>query len=1172
MDLIDAVSKKLARQDTQLDVLYELLQHSARGVDISASAERVVRYCLYSSTGTTPQILSLALDVLCASPSHIFWVDTLSVIIENIQRSGTSVCLIALTKIQALPHAALQHLLLYATTPLIHALEEDKSPAIRKASAVAIAHAVLRHKPLTAPFTEAIRLEQLNEEQVAIIKRSIERLLFALLKAVFDRADEVAVAALSRLTHFSIEADSELEKSILNRTRDATARAVWEILVPNCAKIADRFRAALSKLEATNSSDVITANGKKTLKCGQEAMKSLACLAARALSEKYIRLQEQEEQQNQQQSALQVIVPVPGLTSTQGAIQWAAKWVENVLARLCDLGTSGVQAAACTAMLVVCSHAVQNPSLEKVAQWGIKSVNRISRLLYEADGKISIVVMTGLIRDASRGLAALSKNDYVTSKFIVNVSTGLIPFVNKCPRREVRLEAMSVIASTIIEYDLSGRDTGIGVSMKAVLSSDAWRSAMSSGATDSNAPSEMVCCFSESILESSRKIFACPDRDLRISLTHTWAVMLTQLMAQTHVCLNWEFSSASKYAKELYLKLFDALGQYSAYLIREQGGGMEEYERIQESLAKETLEQKEVSTRASLLICITKYWVVSGIKAEANAGHVLRAIWKHAQEHYRDEEMMLRELRTGALWSDARKGVRTPAERAVEGGYISLGTALTKRTRSIVNTVGTTVSSAIESTLFGSIALATAAGEGSTLTTDFAYSSVSALLALVSHNPGVAEKAVKMLKKYIGIMEDAESSDFIVLETVRNTIAAVEMYQDEFFPKPVLARHLPGMSSAVGPEQTQESSDELSWMKSITESCVFSTSRLEDRSRESSTVSTEETVLRTTALTKKRMYAFSPATLQDLESSVRPIYESDHQILNGASDPFSVVASHHMDTVKSLALFRIEITNRTALKVPNAALTLSSSGALMPLPDSATWYPLGSMVQGTTVSQRITLSVTRNQSFAGRVNFSIHTWREGSSESDTAEQSCIAYRVPSSDILLLRKPAPNAGVDVFRRRWDLMRYSTSFQVQIRKDQSVDSFVDILERRSKCLREVGRMRTYSHVCTMVADSSREDYVAVALLAPEAAGYTGRGPCMIYVTIRSNSVGYSSAFREECRMWMSPSFRVIFPDDVDLTDEARALVLKPQDAYFITPSSSNLSPYQRWRAAHAVRVKY
>lgn len=1166
MDIIEELSKQLARQDTQLSVLHKLLQHSARGVDISSSAERVVRYCLFSSSGTTPQILSLALDVLCASPSHAFWVDTLSVIIENLQRSGTSACLTVLGKIPALPHAALQHFILYAATPLIQALGEDKSPAIRKAAAFAVASSALRGKPLTASSTEPIRLEQLNHDQIAVLKRSIERLLFALLRSIFDRADEVAVTALSLLTKFSIDADAALERSVLNRTKEATAGAIWDILTSNCKKVADRFNPLLAKLAKADATDKATAAGREMFKFRKEAMKSLTRLAARTLNETYTSIEEGE-----QRNALQVATITPGLMSAQDSLNWGLTWVDNVLALLCDNAGVEVAAAACSAMLLVCSYAVQNPSLEKVAQWGIKAVRRISRLLFESDGRISIIVLTGLVRDASHGLAALSKNDYVTSKFVVTIATGLIPFAAKCPRREVRLEAMSVIASTVIEYDLSGRDAGVGVSLKAVLSSDAWKSTMAASKTDSNVASEIVCCFSQSILESSRKIFACQDQELRLSLTHTWAVMLSHLMGRTHMCLSWPYSPASTYARELYLKVFDALGQYSAFLMRVQGVGMEEYERLQESLAKETLEQKDVAARASLLICITKYWLTSGIKAESNAGHVLKAIWKHVQEHYRDEEVMLNELKTGALWSDARQGSRTPAERAVEGGYVSMATALSKRTRSVLDTVGMSVTSAIESTLFGSIALATAAAEGSTLTTDFAYASLSALLALVSHNPAIAEKGVKILKKYIGIMEEAESSDFIVLEAVRNTIAAIEMYQDEFFPKPVMPREIPGLSSASNRQQLQERNDSLSWMRDITESCVFATSRLEDPEKESSTVSAEEAILHTAAITKKRMYAFSPVTLQTFDSSTQPITEGDQQTLNGASDPFSVVASHSMDTVKGLALLRVDIINRSAFKVINAALTYSSSGALVPLPDAATWYPLGTMTHGMAVTQRITLSVRTNQGFAGRVFFSILTWREGTDDGTTQEQSCVPYYIPSSDVLLLRQPAPNAGVDVFRRRWDLMRHSISFQVVIRKNQSVDSFVDTLERRSKCLRQVGRMRTYSHVCALVADSSREDYVAVALLAPEAEGRSGRGPCMVYGTIRSNSAGYNHAFREECREWLSSRFRIIFPDD-DLTDEAKALALKPQDAYFITNSPDNFSPYQRWRMAHSVRVKY
>lgn len=1170
MDAVDELSKRLARQDVQLEVLHHLLQHSARGIDISGAAERIVRYCLYSASGTTPQILSLSLDALTASPAHAHWVDVLSVIVENLSRSATSACLTVVSKIPSLPHAALQHLVLYATTPLIATLSKDRSPAIRKAAANAVAAAALRPKPLTAPSTEPIRLEELTEQHIDLVRKNVERLLYALFQAIFDSSDEVSAVSLALLTRFSLDADSAIDASLLNATKNATAAAIWDVLVPSAGKIAERFALTFSKLSSSAAnlqgsgglaSQSISREGVLFRK---EALKGMARLAARALNGKYDEENSGLEAENSSRAGQLSDIQM----QTEVARKWAVRWIDTVLAPLCDDPRIQVSSSACSALLMVCCYAVVNPSLEKIAHWGIKAVRRISRLLSEFDGKLSSVIITALVRDATHGLAALSKNDFVTSKFVVSVAIGIIPYTARCPRREVRLEAMSAIASTVVEYDLSGRDTGVGVSMKAVMSSDAWKKGMMESEKDSTVASEMICCFSQGLLESARKIILCSDHEVRLGLTNTWAVMLAHFTSKTYMCLRWPHSQSSSYARELYLKVFDALGQYSSFMMRTQGVGMAEYERVQEILVRETLEQDDVGTRAALLICVTRYWLTSGMKAEANIGHMLKAVWKHALEQYRDEEIILKELRTGALWSDARQGLLTPAERATEGGYVSFTTVVSRRTRAVIETVGSSVTTAIETSLFGSIALATAAAEGSTLTTDFAYSSLSALLALVGHNPAIAEKGIKLLNRYISVMDQAESSDFIVLEAIRNTIAAMEMYLDDFFPKPVLPRVLPGISyntDVHGPVDT------LSWMHHITESCVFATSRLEDTTEETSTVSTEEAVLHTAAITKKRMRAFGIVTLQNVGSSSTQVQDGDQQTLNGASDPFSVVASHSMDTVKGVALLQVVVMNRSAFRVANAALTYSSSGALAPLPDAATSYSLGSMSHGLSVTQRITISVRNDQGYAGRVFFSVHTWREGGgSDGVTMEQTCVPYYIPSSDVLLLRKPSPLAGVDVFRRRWDLMRHSISFHVILSRDQSVDSFVDSLERKSKCLRQVGRMRTYSHVCALVADSSRGDYVAVAGLAPEAGGKAGIGPCTIYVTIRSNSEGYNRAFRDECRDWLQPRFRVLFLDE-DLNEEDKSAALKPQDAFFIT-DGDNLSPYQRWRKAQAVRTTY
>lgn len=1118
METIDNLSKQLSRHDTQPQTLANLLHHLSLAHDITPVAERLHRYILDAASPSLTSV-SHALDLLLATPSHNYWPKTLAFLIKSLQSPSVPMRLTALRKLPALPHRAWQHMLLFAASQL-RALLNDVNVQVRRAAMLAVTAAVLRERPLTADGGETIRLQSLEQKQVGVMKNAVEGLMYGLLNCVFDADANVAAAALDRMTAFAVEMTREREVSVLGRAARATGDVAWTVLLANCAKIAGKFEAR--------------GKDRKTI------LKGLTRLAAGALGGRF--------------------------GGGEDARRWALGWVDGVLRNACE-GEEGI--VACSGLLMVCSYA-DGVDMEKVAAWGIKATKRLVRVLGE--GEIGGTVLSAVLGNVVRGLAALSKNDIVNGKFVVSVVVESLPIVGKCARKEERLEAICVMASTVVEYDLSGRDVGLGTSLKAVLNSAGWKTVMegaNEGEIGVELAAEFVCCFCQSLLEASRKIALCEDQGLKLSLTQTWAVLLALLMNRTRVCLNWPYTPAAGYARQLYLKVFDALGQYSSFLMRSQGVGMEEYERLQEALVKETLEQKEVGMRASLLICITKYWLASGMKAEANIGHVLRAIWKHAQEHYRDEQIMLRELQTGALWSDARAGLQTKAERAVEGGYKSMTTALTQRTRAVIDTVGSTVTTAIETRLFGSIALATAAGEGSTLTTDFAYSSLSALLAIVAHNPPIAEKAVKILQKYITIMEDAESADFIVLEAVRNTISAIEMYQDEFYPKTVRVREIPGMSHIIA--ERAGHGDALAWMKDITESCVFASSRLEDQSKESSTVETEESILHTAISTRRRLRAFNISTLHNFDEEKKRAIEGEQQTLNGASDPFSVIASHSMDTVKGLAIIRVDILNRSAFRASNVALIWSASGALTPLPDSTNSHTLGNMENGVSVTQRLTLSVRRGQGYAGRVFFSIQTWRDGADEESAVEQSCAPYYIPSSDVLLLRRPPANAGVDVFRRRWDLMRHSISFQIHLEQTQSVDSFVDTLERRSKCLRQVGRMRTYSHVCALVADSSRGDYVAVAVLAPEARGSSGLGPCVLYVTIRSNSTGYNRAFREECRDWLSARFRIVFPDE-ELSEEERALALKPQDAYFITESIGNLSPYQRWRVAHAVRTKY
>lgn len=1040
-------------------------------------------------------------------------------------------------------------------------------------------------------------MDALSPAQLATVRIAVSRSLSALVEAAAaDREARVALAALRCLTEFASRADAVPQSSVLRATHEATAAVVWDLLLTRVAAIDRRFRGMASggadggvasgasgasgpsgPSEVSETPPVEGRVASRRLLQRRGILKALARVAAHAVSGGSLR-----------GGGVVDGEVVEANKAAAEAVAWAVGWVDVVLMPSCDDADWRVACSAASAVLMVCSFCKLGEAAEKRARWGAKATAKLARVLGEYGGRMSSLMSSSLTKDACRAMAAMSKEPQVTSKFIVTTAVSLLPHAAACPRVSERLEALTLIASTVVEFDLSGRDANAGASLGAVTGSTAWKEIVAgstaaaggeggSESVDSATAAEMVACFGQSLLDASQKIVAVADPRVREGLMTLWAAMLAKLLQRCVPCLSWPYSSASSFAKEMFLKMFEALGQYSAYLSRTRGGGMEEYERMQESLVVAALRQEDVNTRAALLVCVTKYWITSALKAEANAGHVLKAVWRHAQEHYRDEQVMLKELRTGALWSDARSGDSTPQQRATEGGYVSFITALTKRTKAVVDTVGGTFTEVLETTLFGSIALTTSAAEGSTLTTDFAYSSLGALIALVHRNPTFAEKAIALARQYLEIMDRAESADLLVQESVHNAINAMQMYMDEFFPKPVAVR--PDMVVASPTASSTQAGTALdgshphAWLANVSQSCVFATSRLDVPVREAVTVSTEEAVLHASSVSRLRLARFHPGTLQNREHGVNNAVHGDQATLSGASDPFGVVAAHTMDTVKALATMSVTVVNRSTFHVSNVSLSYSAGGALTPLPDAATSHVLGSLAPGASSSQRVTLAVRHNQGFAGRVQFSVHVRNDsGRARSENgatyAEQSCLPYYIPSSDVLLLRAPPGNAGVDVFRRRWDLMREAVSFHVLVRENQDLDAFVDTLERRSGCLREVGRMRVSSHVSTMVADSSRGDYIALAALAPEAKGPSGAGPCLLYVTIRSNSAAYSRSFRQECRDWLSGRFKVIIVED-DLSQAERIQALHPQDAYF-SNDKRGMSDYQRWRAAHAARM--
>jgi hypothetical protein len=1181
MASVPAVAQRLSTPASQLAALQSLLTLAASGTDITPATPFIVRHVLQKSVASSPPHLSLAYDALLTAPSNPHWVETLASLSKSLASSNPALNAVALSKLPQLPHPALAHLALVAGPAVTAHLTSPSSPAATRLSAVAALAAVaLRQRPLTAPQAEPLRLDPLSVAQIGAVRAAVEHALHALVTAaVADPDPAVALAALRVLAEFAAASDAVEKSSVLRATCEATAAVIWDLLLGRVKGVAARFEGVAvgsgggaSESEASGVEVRPRAESARLFE-RRSVLRSLSRVAAHALSGASFRRRRVGGGGDDGLEEANV--------AAEEAAKWAVPWVDRVLAVACDDADWRVAACAATCLLNVCSFCKADVGERKV-RWGCKAVGRIVRVLSEHGRGMSSLVSAGLVKDGFRGLAGMSKEAAVGGRFVVATAVGLLPHVTALVRVGDRLEGMVVVASTVVEFDLSGRDGGGGAALAAVTGSPAWKATVAGGSAkgedarqdvDDATAAELVCCFGQALLDASRKIVAVSDRGMREGLMTVWAAMLAKLLGRTVGCLSWPYSSASSFAKEMFLKVFEALGQYSSYVTRTRGAGLEEYERLQEVLVSAAARQEDVNTRAALLICVTKYWLASALKAEANAGHVLKAIWRHAQEHFRDDQVMLKELRTGALWSDARTGGRTPAQRSTEGGYVSMVTAATKRTRAVIDTVGTAFTEVVETQLFGSIALATSAAEGSTLTTDFAHSSLASLLALVHRNPTHAEKAIELARRYVAIMERAESADRLVLEAVHNTIAAMEMYMDEFLPKPVaprpdMAASLPA-SAAAGPA-VLASSDPHAWLANVTESCVYATSRLDDPSKESVTVSTEEAVLHASSVSRLRLRPLHPGSLQSREPGVENPVQGDQQTLSGASDPFGVVASHAMDTVKALATLQVNVVNRSVFQVSNVSLCYSAGGALTPLPDAATSHVLGSLAPGASASQRVTLAVRHNQGFAARVQFTIHVREDGAEAPGgcCAEQACLPYYVPSSDVLLLRSPPASAGVDVFRRRWDLMREASSFHVVIRQNQDLDGFVDTLERRSGCLRQVGRMRVSSHVSAMVADSSRGDYIALAALAPEARGDAGAGPCLVYVTIRSNSAAYSLAFRNECRGWLRARFKVVVLED-DPNQARKIQALHPQDAYF-SNDSRGMSDYQRWRAAHAARM--
>jgi hypothetical protein len=194
-------SARLARQDARAETLHALLALAASGHDVSPTAEHVVRHILSSSSAQNPELLSLAYDLLTSISSNIFWVETLTSMTKSLSASP-QLAVVAMSKIPSLPHPAVAHIALVATSriidPIVAQNAHETFPSYLRVNAVhAAAALVLRERPLTAPHVDPIRLDPISPEQVTIVRQAVERALDALIRALADRDDAVVLAALT---------------------------------------------------------------------------------------------------------------------------------------------------------------------------------------------------------------------------------------------------------------------------------------------------------------------------------------------------------------------------------------------------------------------------------------------------------------------------------------------------------------------------------------------------------------------------------------------------------------------------------------------------------------------------------------------------------------------------------------------------------------------------------------------------------------------------------------------------------------------------------------------------------------------------------------------------------------------------------------------------------------
>ncbi len=237
------------------------------------------------------------------------------------------------------------------------------------------------------------------------------------------------------------------------------------------------------------------------------------------------------------------------LEQVEDARKLAVKWVDTVLVPLAESRSVAREIATVAALCIlkVCCYASGAvTSADKAHAWGTKAVRSILAML--ENSSVPSIVKQSWVRDVSYALAALSKSEQVTTKFLSGSIVAALPHALDIKERPLRLEILALLCATAVEHDLSvsgSGDTNSGT-VKALLKSPTWTSVVKTkkregegdedGDVAENGNSEeqhtttnrigtyFICSIGISVLEAAKKIGQCPDFQQQLQLTHSWAI------------------------------------------------------------------------------------------------------------------------------------------------------------------------------------------------------------------------------------------------------------------------------------------------------------------------------------------------------------------------------------------------------------------------------------------------------------------------------------------------------------------------------------------------------------------------------------------------------------------------------------------------------------------------